>query len=369
MKIGIDAREMMGRPTGVGRYLSELLRVWSAPESGVAGRHEFLLYGPAPLAESSQAAFAPLRAVQRVVAGAGGTAWEQVSLRRAVAADHLDVFFAPAYTAPFGTGCPRVVTIHDLSFCAHPEWFSWREGLRRRVLTRAAARRAAVVVTDSRFSASEIESHLGVPASRVRVIPLGVAPPAPVGGGAAPDATREPLILFVGSIFNRRRLPDLMRAFAGLCESHANARLLIIGENRTFPRQDLHRIAADCGITDRVSIRPYVSDQELAEAYRSASVFAFLSEYEGFGLTPLEALACGIPTVVLDTSVAREVLQDSAVYLSPGDIPGTTAALSDLLTNATRRAAQLLAARRVLAQYSWPDAGRATIEAIEHAAT
>ena len=368
MKIGIDAREMMGRPTGVGRYLYELLRVWSAPESGVAGRHDVVLYGPEPLTEASRAAFAPLRVVERVVAGAGGTAWEQVSLRRAVTADHLDVLFAPAYTAPFGTGCPRVVTIHDLSFYAHPEWFSWREGLRRRVLTRAAARRAAVVVTDSRFSAAQIEAHLGVPASRVRVIPLGVAPPAPVGLGSAPDAAREPLILFVGSIFNRRRLPDLIEAFAGLRVSHADARLLIIGENRTFPRQDLDRIAANCRITDRVSIRPYVSDQELAEAYRSASVFAFLSEYEGFGLTPLEALACAVPAVVLDTPVAREVLQDGAVYVSPGDIPGTTAALGDLLTNATRRAAQLLAARRVLAQYSWPDAGRATMDAIEHAA-
>jgi glycosyltransferase involved in cell wall biosynthesis len=368
MKIGIDARELMGRPTGVGRYLSELLRVWSAPESGVAGRHDVVLYGPAPLTEASQAAFAPLRAVQRVVAGGGGTAWEQVSLRRAVAADHLDVYFAPAYTAPFGTGCPRVVTIHDLSFYAHPEWFSWREGLRRRVLTRATARRAAVVVTDSLFSAAEIDAHLGVPASRVRVIPLGVAPPAPVGVVSTPDASREPLILYVGSIFNRRRLPDLMRAFAGLRESHADARLLIIGENRTFPRQDLDRIAAGCGITDRVAIRRYVPDDELAQAYRTASVFAFLSEYEGFGLTPLEAMACGIPAVVLETPVAREICQDGAVYVSPGDIAGTTAALGDLLTNAARRAAQLLAARRVVAQYSWPDAGRATLEAIEHAA-
>lgn len=367
MRIGIDAREMMGRPTGVGRYLAELLRTWSAAGPELVDRHEFLLYGPEPLGLAARAVCGALRTAERVVPGAGGTAWEQTSLRRAAAADRLDVFFAPAYTAPSGLGCPLIVTVHDLSFCAHPEWFSWREGFRRRVLTRSAARRAAVVLTDSRFSASEIVTHLGVPPGRVRVIPLGVAPPVCAQNSAGASQAREPLILFVGSIFNRRRLPDLMRAFAGLHPTHADARLLVIGENRTFPRQDLDRMASDLHIADRVSIRRYVSDDELGQAYRTASVFAFLSEYEGFGLTPLEALACGIPAVVLDTAVAREVCQEAAVYVAPGDIAGTTVALSDLLTNAGMRAAQLTAAQQVLAQYSWATAGRATMDALEAA--
>jgi len=366
MRIGIDAREMMGRPTGVGRYLAELLRAWAAPAAGIGGRHEFLLYGPAPLTEPALAACGALPIAQRVVPGAGGTAWEQVALRRSVRADRPDVFFAPAYTAPLGLRCPLVVTVHDLSFYARPEWFSWREGLRRRILTRAAARRAAAVLTDSRFSAEQIRAHLGVPSSRIRVIPLGVAPPV-AASDLASSGPREPLVLYVGSIFNRRHLPDLIEAFAGLTRRHASARLLIIGENRTFPRQDLDRVAAAWGVTDRVSIRRYVPDRELAEAYGRASVFAFLSEYEGFGLTPLEALACGIPAVLLDTPVAREVCQDAAAFVAAGDIPGTTAAIEALLTNAGLRTAQLQAARRVLAQYAWPAAAHATIEAIEGA--
>jgi glycosyltransferase involved in cell wall biosynthesis len=368
MRIGIDAREMMGRPTGVGRYLSELLRAWSAPDSGVATRHELVCYGPEPLTAAARTVCGGLRMVERIVPGAGGTVREQVALRRAAAADRLDVFFAPAYTAPALTRCPQVVTVHDLSFCAHPEWFSWREGMRRRVLTGASAHRAAAVLTVSRFSAGEIQAHLGVPASKIRVIPHGVAPPTSLLAGPASAAMREPLVLFVGSIFNRRRLPDLMAAFAGLWRAHPEARLLVIGENRTFPRQDLDRIASECGIAGRVTIRRYVPDHELAQAYRTASVFAFLSEYEGFGLTPLEALACGIPAVVLDTPVAREVCQEGAVYVARGDIAGTTAALGDLLTNDARRAAQLAAAARVLSRYSWPAAARATIEAIEDAA-
>ena len=91
--------------------------------------------------------------------GAGrGTWWEQTHLRRAVRGDALDVFFAPAYTAPLGIAVPLALTIHDISFVAHPEWFRWREGLRRRWLTRRAAHAAAVVFTDSQFSRSEIET-------------------------------------------------------------------------------------------------------------------------------------------------------------------------------------------------------------------
>ena len=110
---------------------------------------------------------------QRIVGeGAGrGTWWEQTHLRRAAARDTLDVFFAPAYTAPLGLRVPLAVTIHDVSFVAHPEWFRPREGFRRRWLTRKGAHRAAVVFTDSEFSRTEIERHLDVASSRIVVIP------------------------------------------------------------------------------------------------------------------------------------------------------------------------------------------------------
>ena len=119
-----------GQPTGVGRYLAALLREWAVDER--ARTHEFVLYAPQPLAHPGLNAAA---SSTRTVAGAAGTWWEQVDLVRAAAADHLDVFFAPAYTAPLRLRVPVVVTIHDLSFAAHPEWFGLREGLRRRWVT------------------------------------------------------------------------------------------------------------------------------------------------------------------------------------------------------------------------------------------
>ena len=134
LRIGIDARELLGETTGVGRYLGELLRRWTARKDAAARR--FILYCPEPLrmplGEGSVEA--------RVVPGGTGTWWEQTALRKAVRSDKPDVFFAPAYTAPLGLGMPFAVTIHDISFIAHPEWFRPRERLRRRLLTTHAAR-------------------------------------------------------------------------------------------------------------------------------------------------------------------------------------------------------------------------------------
>jgi len=373
MRIGVDTRELMGRPTGVGRYLSELLGEWARPASGVAGRHQFLLYGPSELPAAMASKVAALQPVVRVVPGRAGTAWEQLALRSAAAGDGLDVFLAPAYTAPLRLSCPVVLTIHDMSYFAHPEWFTWREGARRRLLTRLAARRAAVVLTVSSFSRSEILSHLGLPAAKVRAIHHGAGAPACLAGDAPPSRTasgaldRQPLVLYVGSVFNRRHVPDLISAFRLVLAAVPHARLEIIGENRTYPHQDLEALCRAAGEGDRIRLRSYVPEVELADAFRRASAFAFLSEYEGFGLPPLEALASGIPPVLLDTPVAREVCGPAARYVPAGDVRAIADALVDLLRNPDARAAVLREADSVLSRYSWPEAARLTLAALESA--
>ncbi len=352
LRIGIDARELLGSPTGVGRYLGELMSRWTIRRD--ADTREFLLYSPEPLGVRW-----PGTTVQ-ILGGGRGTWWEQTTLRTAVRRDRPDVFFAPAYTAPLGVAAPLAVAIHDVSFSRHPEWFRFREGKRRHLLSRAAARRSRVIVTGSAFSQREIHELYGVPVDRIKVVPNGL--PA-----RRPDASpvREPLVLYSGSIFNRRRLPDLIAAFAATLPAVPSARLVIVGDNRTWPPQDLRAIASTHGVSGQVAVRDYVSDEELASLYGQASVFAFLSEYEGFGLTPLEALSAGVPIVVLDTPVAREIYRDAAEFVPQGDIGATAAALTRLLTSRDAVAAQLARAPGVLARYSWDEAADTTIGLIE----
>jgi glycosyltransferase involved in cell wall biosynthesis len=357
MRIGIDARELCGRPTGVGRYLTGLLTQWSIDPR--ARQHEFVLYAP----DSLSTPLDSRRFTPRAVPGPPGTWWEQVRLPAAMRGDHLDAFFAPGYTAPLLVRVPVVAAIHDVSFVAHPEWFSAREGLRRRTLTRRTAAAARTIVTISDFTRQELIERLGVPASRVRVVPPGIDRPA------VPEARdRAARVLYVGSIFNRRRVPDLIRAFGPIARAHAHATLEIVGDNRTYPRQDIRLVLEREGLGAQVRWHEYVSDADLAVFYGSARAFAFLSEYEGLGLTPLEALAVGVPGVLLETAVAREACGDAALYVPRDDLAATSRAIQQLLFDEDVRGRLLAAAPQALARYDWPRAARETLAAIEQAA-
>jgi glycosyltransferase involved in cell wall biosynthesis len=448
VRIGVDARELAGRATGVGRYLGEMLACWSRDPAAAA--HEITLFTPGPLALPAGLIGAGGARISTHVVGGGpvdatagaasraarsragdlptadsltsapavdssprvtarpagefpaleraehsrpaaGVLWEQTRLALAVRS-RADVMFGPGYSVPMLAGMPSVVTLHDVSFCAHPEWFGPREGLRRRLLARAAARRARRVLTMSEFSRDEIVRLLGISAEKIRVIPLAAggffdpavaaAPPSPAADAGAEastappsgrgqpvaEAAREPMVLYVGSIFNRRHVPTLLRAFAPVGRSVPAARLVIVGDNRTRPREDLDALARDLGIAPQVRITAYVSDEELADLYRRARAFAFLSTYEGFALTPLEALAAGVPSILFDTPVAREVFRDAALFVPPGDELGVTAALRALLDHPPVHAHYLTEGAALLRDYSWSRTASETLAVLLEAA-
>jgi glycosyltransferase involved in cell wall biosynthesis len=326
VRIAVDARELQGHATGVGTYLSAILKEWATLPA--AAQHDVILCAPDVPA---------------------GTPWEQRVLPRLLKQARADVLFSPGYTAPLFAGVPTVVAIHDVSFAAHPEWFGWREGLRRRVLTRLSARRAARVLTISEFSKREIVTHLGVSPDKIEVVypavyPLPTAPKQP---------RSSPVVLFVGSLFNRRHIPELITGFAGVTRHVPDAQLEIVGDNRTIPSLDIDALVAASGAADRIALRAYLPDSELSVLYARARAFVFLSEYEGFGLTPLEALSAGIPIVVLDTPVAREVYGAAALYVERPEPGLIEAALQRVLTDEEERTRILAAGRDTLTRYSW----------------
>lgn len=357
MRLGIDARELVGRPTGVGRYLGGLLREWTcgADSSG----HQIVLYAHCPI-ESAHAG-----SVVRVLPGNGGTLWEQLDLARAVGRDHVDVLFSPAYSTPLLTRVPRVVALHDISFAARPDWFTWKEGFRRRELAKRSARAAKTILTISEFSKSEIATRFGAPPSKIRVIPPGIDRPA---RSASPrPAVSGAHVLFVGSIFNRRHVPELVQAFSAVASRHDDAFLHLVGDNRSHPHQDLPELIASSPASARIHWHRYASDAKLQELYGSARVFAFLSEYEGLGLTPLEALSAGVPSLLLDTAVARESCGSAALYVADTNVERIASALERLLYDEPLRRELMGRADAALSRYDWSLAARQTMQVLEDA--
>ena len=364
MRIGVDARELGGRPTGVGRYLRELLVRWQAdaglrrPRTGACSRR-------APTRTRGRRRRDAVPACRGSWCPVPAARSGNSAISRAPRAPpRLDVLFSPAYTAPLLVSMPSVVAQHDVSFAAHPEWYAWRHGLRLRWLARWSGRRAHTVLTLTQFSAD-----------RDRALPRGRAATHP-GHSARRGLPRcrrpcrrrpappTPVVLFVGSIFERRHLPLLIEGVALARRTMPDLRLHVIGENRTEPRQDLEAMARACGAAEALQVRDYVPDAELEAAYASAGVFAFLSEYEGFGLTPLEAMRHRLPTVVLDTPVAREVYGAGARYVPAGDANAVAAALVELLRDPARRASQIAAGDAAVGRYRWHDAAAATWNAL-----
>jgi glycosyltransferase involved in cell wall biosynthesis len=351
----IDGRELAGRPTGVGRYLLALLAEWARDPGD--RRYTVIVPGAVPAA---LAALAPAITVDPLPASATGTWYEQTTLAGRVRDLAPDVFFAPAYTAPLRLPCPLVVTIHDVSFFALPQEFRWREGLRRRWLTRAAARRAAVVTTVSAFSADEIARYTRVDRAAIVVAPNGAPPAGPMPG------TRPPTVLYAGTLLGRRHVDALIDAFAAIRAEVPEARLELIGHDRAAPPVDPAARIALSPAAGAIRWRPWVDETALAEAYDAARVFAFPSTYEGFALTPLEAIAHGAAAVLADTPVAREVYGDGAVYAPPTP-GGLAAAIAPLLTDDAAWRTALERGRARLPRFAWADTAARVREALDRA--
>ena len=359
LHIAVDARELAGHVTGPGTYLLHLLREWLQRDDT-----RLSLISHRALAHEIDDLPGLDKAVRVIRPDAtGGTVWEQLVLPRAAAAVRPDVLFSPAYTAPLLTRLPSVVAIHDVSYAAHPEWFRPSERRRRNFISRRSAHRAAMVTTLSEFSATEISRLFRLDRARIRIIPPG----APARTPALP-APRDPLIVFVGSIFNRRHVPLLIDAFARVARARPDATLFIAGANRTWPHEEIR------GMIDASEARPNItwledaSNALVSEVLSRASAAAFLSEYEGFAMTPFEALAHGVAPVLLDTPVAREVYGDAALYVADSDAAATAEALTRLLDDAALRASLVARAQPMWERYDWRRSADAMLAVLREAA-
>lgn len=366
LRIAVDARELSGRPTGTGRYLRNLLRAFTRDHGDTV-----LAYSngePAADGVLGQAGVV-VRALPRT---RPGLAWQQLRLPVAVQRDGADVLFCPAYTCPLRADVPRVTAVHDLSFFALPGDFTWREGLRRRLTVAASVRASRRVLTISEFSRRELARRFPEIEPRVVAIPLGadddLAPPPDRGAARARLGLDGPLVVTVGTVFGRRRLPVLLRALARLRHRHPRVRLDVVGDLRAHPPFDGPALAARLGLARAVRFAGFTSEAELADRYAAADAAVFLSEYEGFGLPALEAMARDVPVVVSDRPALDEVYRTAALTVPLEDEAAIAAALARVLEDGALRDDLVARGRALAARLSWAETARRTRAVLADAA-
>jgi glycosyltransferase involved in cell wall biosynthesis len=349
--VGIDGRELQGRPTGTGRYLRNLLRRWR--ETG----DDVVVYfngtpPPDPVLEHP-------RVSSRVLGDgrARGLAWQERLLPAAAARDALDVFFSPAYACPLTLRVPRVTAVHDLSFFSHPQDFAPHDAARRRLLTTLSVGVSRGLLACSEFTRRELSGRFPAAADRVAHVPLGPdddLPPSPPRKEARERlGLSGPYVISVGAVLNRRCTPELLRAIARLSRRHPGLLLDVVGENRTFPRLDLPRLVASLGLSERVRLSGFVDEAGLADRYAAADAAVSLSEYEGFGLPALEAAARGVPLVVGEPPSLGEIFAAAALLVPPRNESAVAAALDRVLTDRWQRERLIAAGYALAARHSW----------------
>jgi glycosyltransferase involved in cell wall biosynthesis len=376
LRVTVNVEQLLSpSPGGVGRYTAKL--VSNLARLGVDVRPVVARHTPSQLAAAwaefgLEGVAAP--AVLPLPRAALYEAWHLFGWPPLTSDPGVQVLHAPSLAVPPKSGKPLVVTIHDAAPWLFPETFTARGRWFHRAGARAAAQRADRVIAVSQAAAGELDAHMSLPSERIRVIPEGVDQPYLVPDPETISEARHryrlgdvPYVLWVGSLEPRKGVGTLVAAMARLALGGGGtppADLVLAG----YPGwQNSRLIAAE----DKARLGPAfhqlgrLPEVELQALYAGATVFAFPSIHEGFGLPVLEAMAAGVPVVASDIPAIREVAGDAAVLAAPGDADAWAEALEGVLGSTPRQVQLARAGRQRAALFPWTMTATATIEVYE----
>ena len=309
--------------------------------------------------------------------GSIGVIWrEQAAIPRLAAGEGVDLIHSPAATAPLRAAPPLIVTLYDTIEFSEPlpspkQTKRWSMRLYSRFAQRRAARQARHILTISHYSKDQIASLFFIPRERISVAHLA---PSPVFSARNPNHAREEAagrwsitghVLGIASAARRKNIRALVEAYALLPNSLRRQHPLVLICTHAAVKSKMLTLADRSGVRDQIRLLEGVSDADLALLYSAASVFVFPSLEEGFGLPPLEAMACGAPVIASNTSSLPEVLGDAAILVSPTDIRAISDGIAAVLTDPTTASELSKSGLAQSQKYSWEATACKTREVYE----
>lgn len=377
MRIAIDYTPALHQGAGIGRYTRELI----AALARIDAHNQYILFcaGAEPGLQGANLPDLPANFMLR--ATRISPRWLTIGwhrLRLPWPAEQLtgecDIFHSPDFALPPLRHARGVVTVHDLSFlrlpqCAEPSLRAFLERAVPRALSRAAH-----VLADSDNTRRDLIELLAIPPEKISVVPAGVASHfRPVRNVLQLAEVRaryqlpQWFILSVGTLEPRKNFPRLISAFARLRRHTGLPHELVIVGSQGWLFQDIYERVAKEGLEELVHFTGFVVDQDLPALYTLADLMVYPSLYEGFGLPPLEAMACGTPVVASNNSSLPETLGNAALLVDAEDVEALADAMARVLGNANLRARLSDLGRAQAARYTWENAARALLAAYQKA--
>ncbi len=360
MRIGFDCTPIMPMRSGVGHYTEQLLHhlLQVRPE------WEFLLYSNRVL-NGETARLAGARPVDGHFRPSRWL-WMQARLPRVIRHSQPDLCHFPNNSAPLVHVRPYVVTIHDASLFLYSRFHPRSRLLALRLLLPRVARRAAAVITVTQHARRDLVRVLGLAPEKVHVIGEAASahfrPASPEERQRLQRKYRLPprFVFYAGTLEPRKNLGRLIQALGKLQEQGLEPHLILAGPNGWLGNSRLEEAIQEAGLAGRVRYLGYVPEEDLPGLYSLATLFAFPSLYEGFGLPPLEAMACGAPTLTSRGSAMAEVCGEAALLVDPRDVDEMAQGLARLWTDASLRAELRERGFRQARKYSWEQTARET---------
>jgi len=323
------------RSAGVHQYIYHLIDQLGADGDDI--RYTAMVGGGAL---PSNPAIAQLRSKLNTDRASVRVLWEQLAQPVTLRKIGADLVHGPVFVGPIASPCPTVITLHDLSFIRFPKLFRPANRLYLTLMTRLSARRAERLIAVSSFTAAEATRLLGVPSDRIDVIYHGVRSvfrplPAPeVENFRQRRGLPERFVLFVGTLEPRKNLMSLVQAFARIRDKHT---YLVIAGGKGWLYEGLFAEVERLGLTEEVIFPGYVSNKELPLFYNAATLLAYPSIYEGFGLPVVEAQSCGTPVLCSDSSSLPEAAGDAALTVDTRNVEALAEGLHRLLSDEALR--------------------------------